>query len=164
VDLIIDASSIINLHNARALDLVAGLKGRVLWLSPLVVGECEPTCAAEILLLQGQSRLRFVDPDHISAEAFLDLLEAYDLGEGETECLALCSRHPYVLCCDDQRARNVATQLYGAERVVGSLRLLRWAAMEDLISAEGAFSYYSAMKEAGGFLPDIELAWFTEKE
>jgi predicted nucleic acid-binding protein len=164
VDLIIDASSVINLHNAKALALVTGLNDRVVWLSPLVVGECEPTCAAEILRLQQEGRIKFVDPDDISAETFLDLLETYQLGEGETECLALCSVHPYILCCDDQRARHVATQLHGPERVVGSLRLLKWAVLEGLISADDAYSRHSAMKDAGGFLPDIELKWFSETE
>src|ERR1700755_1805691 len=113
MELVIDASSIINLSNATALELVAQLNRCRLWVSPLVVGECEPTCAGIIVALQGQGRLNFVPPAQISAETFLDLLDAHQLGEGETECIALCSLHPYDFCCDDYRAREVAAGLLG---------------------------------------------------
>src|ERR1700722_19052167 len=89
VDLITDASSIINLANAAALKIVAAVPGLTICVSPLVVGECGPTCAAELLALQDKGAIRFVDAEEISSELFLSLLDAHDLGEGETECLAL---------------------------------------------------------------------------
>jgi predicted nucleic acid-binding protein len=162
VDIIVDASSVINLDNASALDLVAGLEERLFWFSPLVIGECEPACAAEILRLEQQGKFKFVDPDDISAEVFLQLLEAHDLGEGETECLALCLAHPYVLCCDDQKARTIGMKLLGQERVIGSLRLMRWCVIDGLASADAAFELYEKMKRAGGFLPALEQRWFSE--
>ena len=164
MDLIIDASSIINLDDAHALDLVAGLRNKTLWLSPLVIGECEPTCAAEILRLKALELIRFVDPEDIPAELFLELLADHELGEGETECLALCLMHPYVLCCDDSKARRVAVSLFGEPRVIGSLRLLKWLVVQEVSSAQSAFELYQAMKTAGGFLPTVDLAWFTQGE
>lgn len=164
MDLIIDASSIINLDNAKALDLVTGLSDRIFWLSPLVIGECEPSCAARILELERRTRVRFVDADDVSAETFLDLLEVYDLGEGETECLALSLTHPYVLCCDDYKARKIGSQLLEPERVIGSLRLLKWCVLEGLVTPDSAFRLYVLMKEAGGFLPDIEVSWFSDDQ
>jgi predicted nucleic acid-binding protein len=162
VDLIIDASSIINLDNAGALELVASLKNHILWVSPLVVGECQPTCAAELLRLERAGSFRFVDPDAISADSFLDLLEAHGLGDGETECLALCLGGPYVFCCDDGKARQTAITLFGAARVIGSLRLLKWCVADALATSELAFAMYREMKDAGGFLPEIQLEWFSE--
>jgi predicted nucleic acid-binding protein len=164
VDIIIDASSVINLDNAGALELLAGLQARVFWISPLVVGECDPTCAAEIVRLRDMGRLHFVDPQNVSAELYLTLLEIYDLGEGETECLALCHGHQFLFCCDDQRARTIAGQLFGGDRVIGSLRLLRWAVIEGLASTELAFDLYEKMKSAGGFLPAVDKKWFSESE
>jgi predicted nucleic acid-binding protein len=164
VDLIIDASSVINLDNAGALELVARLRERTLWLSPLVVGECEPTCAAEILRLVEQGLIRLVNAQNISAEVFLDLLQTHELGEGETECLALCLGHPYVFCCDDSKARHVGVQLLDEPRVIGSLRLLKWCVGEGLATAEIAFSLYKAMNDAGGFLPNIAPEWFEEPD
>jgi predicted nucleic acid-binding protein len=162
VDLIIDASSVINLDNVQALNLVTGLKGRTFWISPLVLGECNPACAAEILRLEQSRRIRFVDPNNISAEVFLGYLENYNLGEGETECLVLCLGHPYVLCCDDHKARYIASHLLAPERIIGSLRLLKWCVFEGLMSPEEAFSLYDAMKASGGFLPEMPLAWFSD--
>jgi predicted nucleic acid-binding protein len=160
MDLIIDASSIINLDNAGALDVVAKLEGRNLCISPLVIGECQPTCAARLAELERQGAIWFVDPERISAELFLELIEEHDLGEGETECLALASGHPFVFCCDDAKARMVATNLIGVDRVIGSLRLLKWCVADKILQAAEAFAIYESMKAAGGFLPDIDQSWF----
>jgi predicted nucleic acid-binding protein len=160
VDLILDASSIINLDNGQALELVAHLQNHVLWVSPLVVGECQPTCAAELLRLELAGLFRFVGPDEISADLFLELLEVHGLGDGETECLALCLGGSHVLCCDDSKARQVAISLFGRARVVGSLRLLKWCVADSLAPPEAAFAMYQNMKSAGGFLPEIQLEWF----
>jgi len=164
VDLIIDASSVINLDNTQGLELVAGLEGRTLCLSPLVVSECQPTCAAELLRLQRAGLIRFVDPSEISAESFLELLEAHRLGEGETECLTLCLSASYVFCSDDNRARQVAVALIGAGRVVGSIRLLKWCVANGRITPEAAFTMYQKMKAAGGFLPELMLEWFLDAD
>jgi predicted nucleic acid-binding protein len=162
VDIITDASSIINLDNAKALDLVAQLPNRTLWLSPLVISECEPTCAAEIFRLKDLERIQFVNPERVPADLFLQILADHELGEGETECLALCLQGPYVLCCDDHKARRIAIELIGANRVIGSLRLLRWLVVEKLASAEDVYHIYEAMRAAGGFLPSIDRSWFSE--
>jgi predicted nucleic acid-binding protein len=139
VDLITDASSIINLHNADALGIVARLPPRILCVSPQVIGECHAPCAADLVVLREQGLVQFVSPDTISAELYLSLLETYDLGEGETECLALAHSHPYVICCDDNKARRVGIELFGQDRVVGSLRLLRWAVQDELIAGTKRF-------------------------
>jgi predicted nucleic acid-binding protein len=162
VDLIIDASSIINLYNVGALELIAGLQNHELWVSPLVVGECQASCAAELLRLEHAGLFRFVDPHEISADSFLELLEAHGLGDGETECLAVCLSGFYVFCCDDSKARQAAAALFGAARVVGSLRLLKWCVADTLATPETAFALYQGMKNAGGFLPDIQIEWFSE--
>jgi predicted nucleic acid-binding protein len=161
MDLIIDASSIINLHNAKALDLVTGLDEHTFWVSPLVVGECEPTCAAELLQLQGQGLVGFVEPNEISSDTYLDLLNQHELGEGETECIALAMKRPYAFCCDDRKARQVATAILGSDKVIGSLRLLKWSVTANLLGAADAVGMYEAMKTAGGFLPEIPEGWFA---
>jgi predicted nucleic acid-binding protein len=160
VDLITDASSIINLANAGALDAVAALSDWTICISPLVISECEPTCAAELLRLQQDGLIKFVDPQDISSERFLTLLVEHDLGEGETECLALLQTKHYVLCCDDDKARRVGIALVGADRVVGSLRLLKWAVADGICTSDDAFDYYERMKAAGGFLPELPRDWF----
>jgi predicted nucleic acid-binding protein len=164
VDLIIDASSVINLDNAGALDIVAKLEGHNFCLSPLVIGECHPTCAAKLAQLEQQGKIWFVDPEKVSAELFLQLLEDHELGEGETECLTLATGHPFVFVCDDAKARAVGAALLGAGRVLGSLRLLKWCVSAKIVTAVEAFGFYERMKAMGGFLPRIDQAWFEADE
>ena len=160
VDLITDASSIINLSNAGALDLVTALPDVTICVSPLVVGECEPTCAAELLAHQKRGTIRFVDADEIASETFLSLLGEHELGEGETECLALLLNGDYNFCCDDGKARSVGIALSDESHVMGSIRLLKRAVEAQLCTPEEAFQYYRQMKDAGGFLPDVSAEWF----
>jgi predicted nucleic acid-binding protein len=160
VDLITDASSIINLANAAALDIVTAFTDLTICVSPLVVGECGPTCAAELLAYKDKGAIRFVDAEEISSELFLSLLDEHDLGEGETECLALLLSGGYIFCCDDGKARKVGIALTSEDRVVGSIRLLKWAVEAGLCTGEQAFEYYQRMKDAGGFLPDVPHEWF----
>lgn len=160
MDVIIDASSIINLSNAGALQVVTALPNVRICVSPLVVGECEPTCAAELLAHKNNGTIHFVDPNAISSERFLELLDTHELGEGETECLALLLDGDFFFCCDDNKARQVGASLAAPEKVVGSLRLLKWAVSSQLCTAEDAFDYYQRMKDAGGFLPDVAVDWF----
>jgi predicted nucleic acid-binding protein len=160
VDLITDASSIINLANAGALDLVTALPNVTICVSPLVVGECEPTCAAELLAHRERGTIRFVDAEEIASELFLSLLDEHDLGEGETECLALLLNGHYSFCCDDGKARTVGIALTDVSQVTGSIRLLKRAVEAGLCAPEEAFQYYQRMKDAGGFLPDVPPEWF----
>lgn len=160
MDLITDASSIINLVNAGALEAVASISGRTICVCPLVASECEPTCAAELLRLQQHGLIRFIDLEEISAEIFLNLLDFFDLGEGETECLSLLQNNDFVFCCDDSKARSAGVVLVGTDRVVGSLRLLKWAVADGIFDAATAFEYYERMKAFGGFLPEVTQEWF----
>src|SRR5579883_847075 len=126
MDIATDASSIINLSKADALSLVAQLGHCHICVSPLVATECGLPCAAELKLLSDNHQITLLDADNIPADLYLNLLGTYELGEGETECIALCSVGPHLFCTDDQKARKVAAQLVGDHRVLGSLRLLRW--------------------------------------
>lgn len=162
MDVIIDASSVINLDNGQALEMVSRLEDHRFWLSPLVIGECEPTCAATVLRLQQNGLLNFVDPKDVSAETYLEILETHDLGEGETECIAICSAKPFIFCCDDNKARQLAQRLLGNGSVIGSIGLLRRCVVHGQISAFDAYAIYELMRQAGGFLPDVDAKWFAD--
>jgi predicted nucleic acid-binding protein len=163
VEIVIDASSVINLSNAHALELVARLDNCTIWLPPLVLGECHSECVAELLRLKNEHVIHFVEPDSIPAESYLELLSQHELGEGETECLAICLAQPHTFCCDDRRARAVGALLLGEDRVVGTLRLLKWSVSAARITDDEAFALYEAMKAAGGFLPEVTGSWFASE-
>lgn len=155
-----DACSIINLDNAGALGMVSSLPCCDLFLSPIVVGECNATAAASIVLAHSAGQLSLIDDHDVPAGRFFDFLDQFELGDGETECIALAENSDFVICCDDRKARRAAAEVIGAERVIGSLRLLQWAATNQSITPEEASAIVSTMKECGAFLPDLPHDFF----
>ena len=162
MNVILDASSVINLDNVSALDAACRLVRCRFWLTPLVVGECQPSSAAKLLELKTAGALGFVDDTAIPTELFLSLLAEYDLGEGETEALSVCHVLGYDLCCDDKRARRLANEILGDQRVIGSLRVLRWCVEEAFLDCTSAFQLFQGMRAAGGFLPRVSRPFFCE--
>lgn len=157
---LLDSSSVINLANAGALDLVCGLDRIQWWLPPAVIDESGPTCAAVTLDLQQRGRINFLDDDQVDAERFLALLDTHRLGAGETECVAIAADSDYHVCCDDRRARMMAAQIIGADRVFGTVRLLRWCVEQRRIDCTEARRLLGAMRSNGGFLPDTPQTYF----
>jgi predicted nucleic acid-binding protein len=160
VNYAIDASSVINLNNVGALTLATKLANCKFWLSPIVVGECGPTCAADLLALRAAGAIAFVNDDAVPTQLFLSLLAEHQLGEGETETIAVCLALGYKLCCDDKRARTLAEGILGQNSVIGSLRILRCCVEQKLILCKEAFALFEAMRSAGGFLPKTAQTYF----
>lgn len=155
-----DSCSVINLVNAGALELVCGLAGIEWWLPPSVVDESGPTCAAVTLELHERGMINFLDDHEVDAERFLMLLDRHRLGAGETECVAIASDGDHHVCCDDRRARAMAAQIIGAERVFGTIRVLRWCVEQRRIDCTEARRLLRAMRDSGGFLPDTPQTYF----
>lgn len=150
----------INLVNAGALELICSLNGIEWWLPPTVVDESGPTCAAVTLELQQRGLINFLDDHEVDAEQFLALLDVHRLGAGETECVAIAAHTDHHVCCDDRRARAMATGIIGADRVFGTIRLLRWCVEQGQIDCAGARRLLQTMRESGGFLPDTPQSYF----
>lgn len=150
----------INLVNGGALEMVCALEGIEWWLPPVVVDESGPSCAAAMLDLQQRGLIHFLDDDEVNAERFLALIDAHRLGAGETECMAIAVEAEYHICCDDRRARQVAADLIGPDRVFGTIRVLRWCVEQRLIACDEAKRLLRSMREQGGFLPDTPQTFF----
>ncbi|WP_459664568.1 hypothetical protein [Novosphingobium sp. 11B] len=162
MNVLLDACSIINLSNANCLALVASLSNYRLSVSPAVVGECNSGAATEIIDLHSQGLIDFIDEDLVPLDRFFELSEEFSLGSGETECMALAELGDELICCDDRKARQCAAHLLGDHRLMGSLRLLKFGVGEGLFSAEAAVTFYESMISAGGFLPVIDISYFTD--
>lgn len=160
MNVLLDSSSVINLHNAGALALVSRLKRCRFWLPPMVVSECQVGSAAAILELQAADAIGFLDDDIVPTDRFLELLELHELGDGETECIAICELNGHMLCCDDRKAREAASTLFGQDRVVGTIRVLRWCVEEGLADCGQAHDLFRSMRAAGGFLPNTDRTFF----
>jgi len=158
VKVIFDASSLINLLNGQALLVILNLKGFSFWVGPQVLQECGND-ALDPMITSGS--IGVVDDSNVSANVFLELLEAYELGPGETECLALASvDNNYVICTDDGAARSVTSSLFGGSRLIGSLFLVRECVRQSLINEGSAKTIHQTMIEAGGFLPTLPGDYF----
>ena len=157
---LLDSSSVINLVNADALELACRLPDIEWWLPPAVVDESGPTCAAVTLDLQQRRLINFLDDHEVNAEQFLALLQAHQLGAGETECVAIAMQTDHHICCDDRRARAMAAEILGQGRVFGTIRILRWCVEQHQIDCAEAKRLLRIMREMGGFLPDTPQAFF----
>ena len=159
---LLDSSSIINLFNAGALALRCQLKGCDFFVPPMVVGECHGECAIKLIDLRDEGCLAFINDDAVDADQYLELLAAHRLGAGETECMAVAASDDFHVCCDDRRARAAAASLIGEDRVVGSLRILKWCVDRLVIECGAAYHAFETMKQRGGFLPDLPQSFFCE--
>lgn len=157
--ILLDASSFINLTHGQALPIITQLSSVTYHMGPLVEQECLPYTDILEKLFQTQLFLR-VNDDNIPASLFLQLLQQYALGDGETECLALCAANDFIVACDDKKARETTKFLYGKERVIGSIGLLRIAIQDKKMSPEEAFQAYELMRKFGGFLPELTAEYF----
>jgi predicted nucleic acid-binding protein len=84
---ILDACVLINLVNCNALDIVLKLPGHEFAAGPQVREECGKQ--RQVLDLAFQNALHLIDDSDISASLYLKFLADYELGFGETECLAI---------------------------------------------------------------------------
>lgn len=158
-----DACSIINLHNGGVLRCICSIPDVHIQVGPIVGGECSEDCALAIASLHSDGGLEYLEDNDLEIDQFLDFVDQNRLGDGESECILLaCLNEESSICCDDRRGRTKAIELIGEERVLGSLRLLKIAVQHNLFDSSEAFEAYELMREAGGFLPTIEIAYFEE--
>lgn len=151
-----DASSLINLANGGVLRTVLQIPGSSYFIEGLVREESESIkTQLDVAIVEGL--LSPLDASVISATTYLELLDRYGLGEGETECLAAAKATDYTIVSDDLRARNVAVGLLGTNRVIGTIGLLRIAVAEKLLARDQAFVSYQVMKSFGAFLPTLTI-------
>lgn len=156
---VIDACSLINLQNGGGLQLVLRLARSSLQVGPIVIGETGLEIEG---VLRASGTANFLNDSDVRATTYLALLSMHRLGEGETEALALSQQHGFTLCSDDRRAREVGKKLLGEDRVIGSLRLMRWCVEEDICKCTRAYEASVVMRDHGGFLPALPPRFFCE--
>ena len=128
-------------------------------IGPIVRWECKTHAGKIDACVEAGELIEFSD-QKIPGFLFLQLLEKYNLGDGETECLAYCVQFSTLMACDDRRARNVAYWELGQDSIMGSLALLKQCVSEDGLTSKCAFQSYKLMKERGAFLPVINEDFF----
>ncbi|MXP09716.1 hypothetical protein [Pseudoblastomonas halimionae] len=116
-----------------------------------------------IASLHTDGDLEYLEDNQLDVDEVLNFVDEKKLGDGESECILLANLDGQSsICCDDRRGRAKATEFLGEERVLGSLRLLKMAVRVGLIVPVEAFAAYELMRDAGGFLPTIGIAYFED--
>lgn len=159
MDYILDASCLINLVNGNVLHRVADIPMTSFAVGPVVMRECI-TIRKIIESIVESRRILLLDDSDMRADLFISILERYNLGPGETECIVSAKKFEFAICTDDKKARAVAGLEIGRERVSGSLGLLKAAVGAEVFSAENAYQSYVKMVGRGAFLPSVKLSYF----
>jgi predicted nucleic acid-binding protein len=125
----------------------------------IVRGECgdltlyldEQTAKGRLKILPG----RTIAPTH-----FADILDRYELGLGETECIVHAGQLDLSVCTDDRAARAATMAHLGEARVLGSLRLIRECVCAGIITSGQAYVGYEMAVSQGAFLPIMPPSYF----
>lgn len=153
--IVVDTCSLLNWVNGGAFDAIVSLPVTLYVVGPLV--ESESTTIAQTLAQHfGSGKLVRLRNEDLDAVAFLELIDKYGLGEGETECLAhALVSSDLIVCTDDRKARGVVTALIGQPRLTGTIGLLLRCFRNGAIKTEELLRSHEMMVEAGAFLPKI---------
>lgn len=151
-----DACALLNLSNGGVLAPAFALPASNFVICHAVHKET-PTIRRDLEVLAQAGVLQHIDDNAISASKFLEIKEKYNLGDGETECIVFAMDNNCKLVFDDRAARKIATILIGAERVTGSIGLLRECVVHTLLTREAAYEAYRTMKAMGGYLPEMTI-------
>lgn len=91
--------------------------------------------------------------EDISGDELVDFMEMHKLGPGESECIILAQRHGFIFLSDDKRARNVASELIGADRVVGTFGMALAVCKSGVLASADVVDGYMTAIGNGAFLP-----------
>ena len=161
MNVVLDACSIINLINGNLLQKVILLPSYKYFIGELLF-EQELLNNIQKIKIQAciDNKNIMLLNSIITLSEFNTLKSLYDLGLGETECIALCKRFDYHISTDDLKARYSAEKELGKEKVIGSLYFLKKLKETGITSTEESYKSYLSMKKAGGFLPKIDQSFF----
>lgn len=152
----IDACCALNLIRGGVLEIVSGLSDLRLMVQGLVEDEMR-TDFSHIERLVDAGRVEVMSGDKVMASEVSAIADRYNLGLGESECIAIGHKFGVGVASDDRRARYAAAQELGQDNVIGSIGLLKRGVGAGLISGQEAFLRYEEMKRCGAFLPSIRV-------
>ncbi|MAT90910.1 MAG: hypothetical protein CMC35_09480 [Flavobacteriaceae bacterium] len=150
----LDSCSIINLINGGYLEEVLLIPNYVFVIGPSVYDEVSKILSQKEIVDHFISMGKLHEfSDDIDIEMMDSLFSQYNLGDGETESVTMSIENNFEICVDDKSARRMAEENIGAEKTMGSLRLLKFTVEKSLIECFEAFRAYELMINEGGFLP-----------
>lgn len=152
--IILDASTLINLANGEVFAAIVSLPGRRFMVSEVVRQESK-TVARAIEAAVQDGDLEWVDADLIDFREYQAALDAWGLGEGETECILAALAIGCQVACDDGTARKIIKRTMPEFQFTGSIGLLKDAVAAHVLTPEQAYDAFKLMKSRGGYLPEF---------
>ena len=162
MNVVLDACSIINLINGNILHKIIAIPGYLFHVGDILLDQEILNQSQKLILLTciKNNSIDLIESTTTLSE-FNRLKQLYNLGTGETECIAICKANGNTISTDDLKARKAAViELGDEQKVIGSLFLLRTLVVSKSITASEAYSCYLLMKQKGGFLPRIAQSFF----
>lgn len=164
METILDACSIIILANSQIFETIIQLPTRKWVVGKIVFDECNDNenSVNELEEAIANGQIRLLDGSDVDAVLYLDLLDKYNLGDGETECITYALTNGFYVLTDDGKARQAVENEIGSRKVTGSLGLLKEAVDSNLITSAEAEIAYINMKDKGAFLPNLPNNFFEK--
>lgn len=121
MEIVLDACSIINLINGDVLQKVILLNDKRFYVGEYLYDEeiLDISQKLKVQTLVQNSCITLLQST-ITLTQFSILKNKYDLGNGETECIAICKNTGYFIATDDKKARSNASTELGGAKVIGS--------------------------------------------
>lgn len=138
------------------LEAVLRLEVHPILFGPQVRQECRTIERTLDEIVQSKCAV-ILNDEELPFSRYVELTERYNLGAGETECLAFAELTGARVSCDDGRARRMIESELGRGRLTGSIGLMKAAVKSGLVSAAEARAAHAAMIRCGGFLPPAEF-------
>jgi predicted nucleic acid-binding protein len=160
MDMILDACSLINLINGGLLQKIVALASTQFHVGEILLEQeiLDNVQKLKVNTLIANKDLSLL-PSNILLSQFIALKNKYGLGDGETECIALCKNLNFAISTDDLKARKCAKTELGSQFVFGSLYLMRELVRAGTISCQEALTAYKEMITHGGFLPNVDATY-----
>jgi predicted nucleic acid-binding protein len=152
VTVVIDSCTLINLFNTGlATRLIDGLPYRLLVPAAVVSEIVEQRSILDSFL--SSARVQMADDSLIGIAEFSELKLRFDLGDGETEAIAIARQLGSSAACDDKKAREAFVEIIGASRLMGSIGIIAKGVKLNIVTeAEGLQGILRA-KTLGAYFP-----------
>lgn len=162
MQVILDACTLINLINGASLQTVLSIPEFSFFVGDILLDSEILNPAQKLIIDAHISKGHIVKlTSIITLQEFLIVKQKFDLGDGETEGIALCKKGKYSFASDDWKARRSGVIEIGDAKVIGTLFLLRETVRQSLMTIQEAISCIQLMKQKGAFLPEVGESYFS---
>ncbi len=156
---ILDACSVINMVNAGIIKKLKLINGYSFYIGRLVLEECLDIEKREVIeRCLSDGVVNFMNED-LSISEFSSVSNKYNLGKGESECIAYLAKKGTIVCTDDNKARKCIERDFGKDYYFGSLYVLRELVRQKLITCDESIKGHAIMVISGAFLPKIDESY-----